>query len=49
MIERELITENHVWDRDAVLNNGVKLEDIIISVRDEIEVDDWEMTVSKSK
>lgn len=49
MVEGDLITESHILVSDAVLDDNVKAEDITISVRDGIEIDDWGMTVKKSK
>lgn len=48
-VEGDVISESHVLVSDAVLDADVKAEDIRISVRDGIEVDDWGSNVPGGK
>ncbi|MEY8428147.1 RAMP superfamily CRISPR-associated protein [Lachnospiraceae bacterium 46-15] len=48
-IKGDVITESHILVSDAVLGDDVKKEDITISVRDGIELDDWGVTKPESK
>ena len=48
-IKGDVITESRILVSDAVLGADMKKEDITISVRDGIELDDWGVTKPESK